>query len=266
MPLKKGQMTIFISRRTQVLTVVLLLHSAQTADAQTVSTPDWSVGDTWVVETRTAPVQERVSNEKTNNIKLLWRFEVVGIDDLRGRPHKQIEVKPIRDGRVNPRIRFWTDAKTGFLSKVERQIPFGGKFRQMVQEYESTIGGYAPAMPEITGLPIDLPAFLPPGSKKIGNFQVVSKSGGQAKRIGGLTFATNIRQSLTKPNQQTVTQSNQGKPASKALLNPDELVEVVIDSQTRKVRQLWKKGANWPEYVDNGRTKSWLLSEKRAKK
>jgi hypothetical protein len=221
------------------------------ADLQHVK-PLWRLGDQWIVETTTLPIQVRDELTQTSRTRpIQWQFTVQrfekAIDDC-----FRIEIRCLLSGPPQPVTTLWIDRQTQTLRQVQTQIPVAGEFRTVVENYETANGQPAPVLGMLTALPVDLPVFQG-GQKGLQKYVYQSWSGpAGTKALGEIGFGQAVEQEVLQPQPEQV----------KSLL-PEEftkdlaerpVVEVRLKGDLRQVRQIWQAGRPWPVYIDNGTT------------
>lgn len=231
--------------------------AAKAAAGPSLPRPSWKVGDRWVVETVTDRVQERGAQvEKSPAVR--WQFEVATIEKLAGRDCFRIEVKCLAQGRFAPDTTLWVDAGTLTLKQLRTQIAVAGQLRTLLESYDTGAQGATPVLSPINALPIDLPAFLPPGSKGLDTFEYTSQplpAGSKDPTI--LRFAHSVKQDVSAAGAKSLERLP--RPYAKDL-EAKPVVEVKLQDQERQVTQLWQQDQPWPLFIDNGRTRATLVS------
>jgi hypothetical protein len=219
--------------------------------------PTWRVGDTWTVETVTERLQERAGNvEKSQAVR--WTFTVAAIEKVAGQDCYRIDVACLAKGRLRPRTSLWCDTRTLGLRQFRTELALAGQTHTILESYEPTAGGASPILTPLNALPIDLPAFLPSGSKGLDAFTYTSQPlPVGAKDPGVLRFLHTVKQDV-------------GPAGAKALdlvperfakdLDQKPIVQVRLQDTERSVIQLWQQDKPWPVYTSNGQTKATLVS------
>lgn len=230
-----------------------------TGAAPVLERPEWKVGDTWVVETATQPVQARevVSADKATRVR--WRFRVAGTESVAARACYRIQIECLAKGALRPETTVWYDKETLFLQQFETQMPSQGAPRLVRESYSVPKGQYAPVLTPLNVLPISLPVFLPEGAKATGDFTYVSQpTPAGAKDVSVIRFSHQVRQTATAPSSKSL---DLYRTASAKAVDGGTLTEIRIQSPDGNLTQLWKKDSPWAVYCDNGRTQSWLVTE-----
>ncbi|MCA9268505.1 MAG: hypothetical protein KDA41_08535 [Planctomycetales bacterium] len=221
--------------------------------------PKWDVGDAWTIETVSQRMQGREENPATAPIPVRWRFQVANVEKLAGRDCYRIEIDCLARGRIRPKSVIWIDEESGFLRQYQTEVAVGGKMRQIVESYDHARGVASPVITPMNALPIVMPAFLPKGSK-VNSFTYTSvplPAGAKTKDLGLISFAQEVSQTSSKAGPKALEIIPRG--LSKSLENKP-VTEVKIGTYNGEVQQLWQSGQPWPVYVDNGRTKAYLVA------
>jgi hypothetical protein len=226
--------------------------------------PTWKAGDSWILVTLTERLQGREKQAAGKAGYIPWKFRVVGIEDVAGRPCYRIDVECLAEGRVRPKSTFWCDQQTLFLRQFQTQMAVGGQYRVVQESYEPGPDGHAPVVTPVNALPVGLPAFLPPGSKRAEkSFRYTSRPlPAGSKSTDVLPFAHEMTQEVRAPSAKSLQQIP--KSYSKALDNKP-VAEVQLKDYRHTVVQLWQQDTPWPVYTDNGRTQAWLMSDKTSR-
>lgn len=222
--------------------------------------PKWSVGDEWVIETQTRPIQGRSADAaEQSSPKIRWTFKVAGIEKVDGADCYRVEIACERNDSVRgPSAVIWCQSDTMFLRQIECQVPAAGQWRTMKESYRHA-DGLAPVLSPINAIPLDLPAFLPAGSKATHFVVESSPKATGAKDVTSLRFARSVQQSVKAPSEELMKSL---PPFAKSIGAP--AMEVILEGPGQKVTQVWKAGAPWPIYSDNGRTHATLIAQKNA--
>lgn len=220
--------------------------------------PRWNLGDGWVVETSTYPMQVRGdAAQLTRSRPIQWQFVVQKYEKVIGDDCYRVAVKCLLPGPAQPTTVLWIDRKTQTLRQVQTQIPAAGRFRTITENYE--FGGQrSPVLGPLTALPIDLPLFQPGGTKGLGKFSYQANVGPAGKKaLGEVGFAYEIEQDISEPAVQQVKGLLPDSFTKDLAVKP--MVEVRMRGAGRQVRQLWQAGQPWPVYAENGATVSRLV-------
>ena len=221
--------------------------------------PSWQVGDSWVVETLTQRVQGREDKTAGREPRVRWEFRVAKIEKVADSDCFRLEVRCLAQGRIRPQSTLWCDQKTLFLRQFETQIAFNGQYRTVQESYSCAKGSTSPVMTFVNVLPVAMPAFLPGGAKGGETFSYVSQPiPPGAKDTGIIRFTHEMKQEQRAPGSKSLDQL---PTASAEKLDAKSAVEVTLADSRRSLVQLWQKGAPWPIYADDGRTKAWLVSK-----
>lgn len=236
-----------------------------TAASAELTRPEWKVGDSWVVETETDPIQGRSALLAAKLPLLKWKFVVAGEDKVQGADCYRIEVACIAGGSPT-KATMWYDKETMFLRQLQTWVYAAGDRQSIVESFAA--GGKAiraPVLPAVNALPLDMPAFPQAGKKSLAGeetfqFKSTPRAAG-AKADDAVAFATQVKQKIGKPDAAGLKAI--GPDRSKSLTAP---VQVDLESSGRSVKQVWQSGRPWPEFSDNGRTRARLLTVERAAK
>lgn len=222
--------------------------------------PNWKPGDSWTVEASTVPPQVR-SDVKPEPVRLRWRFRVARTEKLGGHDCFVVEADCLAGGR-QPKATLWVDQQSLALRQFQTEVPAPGGFRTLTESYEFEGGQPAPVMGPLAALPIDLPVFLPGGTRGLNKFTYEAHSGyAGRKAVGEVGFAVEIEQQVS-PARAEAVKGLVGADYQKSL--PTRPVfEVHLKSAQREVRQVWQAGRPWPIYSNNGVTTARLLESPR---
>ncbi len=222
--------------------------------------PQWNLGDGWVVETVTAPVQVRGDRTqwKTQARPIQWQFAVQKYEKVINDDCYRVEVRCLEDGPSQPVTVLWIDKQSRTLRQIETQFPVAGELRTVVENYQFSSGQPAPVLTPLTALPVELPVFQGDQAKGLQTYSYQVSSGpAGTKALGELDFAYQVEQEVNKPEPDHVKGLVADSFAKDVAVQ--ETVEVRIKGFDRQVRQLWQKGLPWPVYSDNGTTVSRLV-------
>ena len=221
--------------------------------------PQWHVGDRWIVETTTLPVQASLGREATTRGKpISWQFSVRAVERLFDCDCYRIEVRPLPVGSSPSLTTLWVERRSLSLRQVQTQLMVAGQLRRMTESYRFNNGQPAPILGPLTALPLDLPLFTAGRAKGLQRFSYEAVAGPSGRKaLGDLGFLISVEQEIAPATAQR----------AKALLPQDfakdletkPAIEVRLKSRQSQVRQLWKPGCPWPVYVDNGPTVARLV-------
>jgi hypothetical protein len=221
--------------------------------------PRWDLGDQWVVETTSRPIQMRGETDAQTVCRpIQWQFAVQRFEKALADDCYRVEVKCLLEGAPQPTTVLWVDKKSLALRKIETQLPVPDGFQTITQSYEFSSGQPSPVLGPLTALPVDLPLFLGDQTKGMQTFTYETHDGpAETKKVGELGFAYQIEQQVTSVSSEEV----------KGLLNEtftkgltkQPVVEVQLKSGQQQVRQLWQPGLPWPVYSKNGSTECRLV-------
>lgn len=240
-------------------TISVAARAEENDQGANLTRPDWKVGETWTIETLTERIQGREEKTSRDAKPIRWQFRVAKLEDLAGRDCYRIEIECLAKGRIRPKSVVWVDEESGFLRQFETQMAVGGTMRTIRESYDHAKDRPSPVITPINTLPIAMPSFESKGAKA-NEFSYISApmpAGAKSKDLGLISFAHNVNQT-------------QGKASSKALkevpasyskgLEKAPVTQVTIGAHGGEVTQLWQQGKPWPVYVNNGRTKAYLVS------
>ena len=221
--------------------------------------PKWNLGDGWVVETATLPIQVRGNlAQMARSRPIQWQFTVQKYEKVIGDDCYRVVVRCLLPGPKQPTTVLWIDSKTQTLRQVQTEVPVAGQFRMLTESYEFRGGQRSPVLAPLTALPVDLPFFQGNKTKGLEKFTYEANVGPAGKKaLGDLGFAYEVEQDVSEPSAQHV-KSLVPDTFTKDL-NTRPVVEVRLRGPGRQVRQLWQAGQPWPIYTDNGTTTSRLV-------
>ena len=230
-------------------------------EAATLTKPKWEIGQSWTVETVSQRVQGREVEPVRKPVPLRWRFRVAELEQLAGRDCYRIEVQCLARGRIRPKSAIWVDKQSGFMRQYKTQYAVGGKMRSVVESYDHAKGVAAPVIAPISALPIALPAFFARGAK-INSFTYTSApilAGAKAKDLNLVTFAHDVSQTTERARPKSIELIPvDGRPKA---LEDKPVTQVSLTTRAGTVTQLWQQGQPWPVYVDNRKTKAYLVED-----
>lgn len=226
--------------------------------------PKWEVGDQWVVETRTLPIQaRREPTGLTRGRPVPWQFTVQQEEKLIDDCYR-VEIRCLLEGAPQPVTVLWIDKKSGALRQVQTQFPSADGFRTVTESYDSAGAQPSPVLSMLTALPVDLPAFQGNEAKGLEKYGYESRIGpAGVKNPGELGFAFEVEQEVAQPGAEQVKGLLEEDFAKNLAERP--VVEVRLKGVDRQVRQLWQAGLPWPVYADNGTTVARLVKVKPVK-
>lgn len=221
--------------------------------------PQWRVGDRWVVETTTLPLQAPLGQEGAPPVKpVQWQFSVRALERLFDRECYRIEVQPLPIRTPSPVTTFWVDRQSLVLRQVQAQLAVAGRLHTMTESYQFGSGQPTPVQGPLTALPIDLPLFTAGRAKGLQQFAYEAVAGPSGKKaLGDVGFLMSIQQEMVPA---TAEHAKSLLPEGFAkVLDTKPTVEVRLKSIQGRVRQLWRPGCPWPVYADNGPTVARLV-------
>jgi len=224
--------------------------------------PEWEIGDSWVVETLTERVQGREATADPETTRLKWQFRVAKIEKVAGSDCYRVDIQCLAASRVRPRGSIWCDKQTLFLRQFQTQVAFQGRYRTIQESYACAKGATAPVVTFVNVLPLAMPAFPPEGAKAADSFTYTSQPlPAGAKDPGTVRFLHTSTQQVGPVGAKALEAI---PPTYAKSLGTGPLTEVTLEDRRQSVRQLWQPGSPWPVYVENTRTKAWLVSTTRS--
>ena len=216
--------------------------------------PRWELGDRWVVETVSQPLQVRGETSTQPVCRpIQWQFAVQRFEKSLTDDCYRVEINCLAAGAEQPSTVLWIDRKSRALRQIQTQLPVPGGFRTVTQSYEFAGGQPSPVLGPLTALPVDLPLFLGDQAKGMQTFTYETRMGPPGvKNVGELGFAHQIEQQVTPVASSEVKGLLSDSYAKSLTEQPT--VEVRLKAYDRQVRQLWQPGLPWPVYSDSGST------------
>lgn len=247
--------------------------------------PKWKVGDAWTVEvtapsvaltTRPDPDADKeqfkskdapeVAKKRTPPPAVTqYKFSVEASEKVGGAECFRVEVTALPDPKGKPVTKLWYDAKAMTLRQIEAQVPAGGRFATITENYSTDPNAPTPpAIGPLSALPVELPMFVGgrPGEADF-SYQAAGGAAGAKRDLKDLAFAVNIKQKL-EPTTPDEARSLVPKSFTRDL-TAKPLVKVTLKGPERNVTQLWEAGQPWPVFTSSGATTSRLVSVTRAK-
>ena len=221
--------------------------------------PQWQLGDRWIVETRTQPVQTRRGIARQLAVRpIQWQFAVQRFEKTLDQDCYRVEVRCLMPGRPQPVTVLWVDRKSRALRKIQTQVPVPGGFRTMTENYHFAGGQPSPVLGPLSALPVDLPLLMGDQAKGMQKFVYeTNTSPTGVKAVGDLGFAYEVEQQVA-PAQPEQVKGLLSDTFSKDI-GQRSTVEVQLKRFDRQVRQLWQPGLPWPVYTESGSTVSRLV-------
>ena len=249
-----------------VLGAVCLAWAAETSTGGSRSAslqqfrPQWKLGDAWVVETSSLPLQARADlTQMVRSRPIQWQFTVQKYEKIIADDCFRVVVRCLLPGPPQPVTVLWIDRKSQTLRQIQTQIPVAGRFCMMTEDYRAVGAQKSPVLGPLSALPIDLPLFQGNAAKGLESFSYEVNDGpaGKKKALGDVGFIYDVEQAVASPSRQHVKDLvPQGFTKD---LDARPMVEVHMKSAGRQVQQLWQAGLPWPVYADNGTTISRLV-------
>jgi hypothetical protein len=223
--------------------------------------PGWQIGDRWVLETLTERIQGRETKPAGTPPRIRWEFQVTKLEKVSGRDCYRVDIQCLATGRMQPRSTIWCEKETLFLRQFQTQVAVEGQYRTIQESYDCAKGESSPVLASINAVPLAMPAFVRKGAKSIGTFAYQSQPfAAGVKDTGMIRFAHTITQKILPPGAKSLEQLPRSYSKD---LESRPVTEVRLANHQQAVTQLWKKGAPWPVYAENGRTQAWLVSTSR---
>ena len=220
--------------------------------------PHWNVGDRWVVETRTQPIQERrktVAGDKANSVE--WQFSVAALEKIGPREAYRIHVECLLAGPRQANATVWVDRRNLAIHRIQVRLPRPNGFHTVTESYRTASGQSFPVLGPLTALPLDLPVFLE-GEKGVRTFEYEAVAGPPgAKAAGEVGFTCSVEQKEAHVQQTEVQKLLHREFAKNFAREP--VVAVELKSHGRTVRQLWQAGLPWPVFSRSGPTQTRLV-------
>lgn len=248
-----------------VLGAVCLIWAAETPTGSARSAnlqqfrPQWNLGDAWVVETSSLPLQARGDlTQMVRSRPIQWQFTVQKYEKVISDDCFRVVVRCLLAGPPQPVTVLWIDRKSQTLRQIQTQIPVAGRFRTVTEDYLAVGGQKSPVLGPLSALPIDLPFFRGNATKGLESFSYEANDGPAGKKaLGDVGFIYDVEQAVSSPSRQHVKElMPQGFTKD---LDARPMVEIHMKSAGRQVQQLWQAGLPWPVYADNGTTISRLV-------
>jgi hypothetical protein len=217
--------------------------------------PRWQVGQRWIVETTSTPVQTGDAETPVPGKPVKWQFKVAKREKVAGRDCFRVEIT-CQSNEDAPKTTIWVDEKSLALRQVEAGMLVQGEVRMVKERYEFEKGSPSPVVGPLSALPLDLPLFstVRPRSGKYGYKTIALDA--EDKVSDDVPFTVEVEQQLTPANA----------AVARGLLREDDkrdskvsTYEVRLKSPEREVRQLWRPGMPWPSYSSNGSTTARLI-------
>lgn len=217
--------------------------------------PRWQVGQRWIVETISTPIQNADGETPKPGKPVKWQFKVARREQVAGRDCFRVEIT-CQTNEDAPKTTIWVDEKSLALRQVEAGMLVQGEVRMVKERYEFEKGSPSPVVGPLSALPLDLPLFssVRPRSGKYGYKAVALDA--DDKGSEDAPFTVEVEQQITPANA----------AVARGLLNEDDkrdtktsTYEVRLKSPERDVRQLWRPGMPWPSYSSNGSTTARLI-------
>ena len=221
--------------------------------------PRWELGDSWIVETISQPLQMRGEASAESRLRpIQWQFAVQRFEKALSDDCYRLEVKCLAKGVPQPTTVLWVDKKSLAIRQIQTQIPVPEGFQTVTQSYEFSSGQPSPVLGPLSALPLDLPLFSGNQAKGMQTFMYETHTGPPGeKAVGELGFAHQVEQQV-KPVATEQVKGLIHETYTKSLTE-QPVVEVKLKSGEQQVRQLWQPGLPWPVYSKNGSTECRLV-------
>lgn len=210
-----------ITQTVGVLLAMLLVPMAHATEDRTDFRPQWTVGDTWKVQSYSPADQQRGVRIPQS----CWQFEVLQEVKLAGQACFRVRVRRLDDRDDSSAFEFFVAVDSMTLAAAKTPIRLAGRIQWIQESFNTVAGQPAPAAASSTTLPISLPLFQS-ATKDSGVFSY--ETGATAKHqksAGAVRFRHQIRQRIEQTSR-------------------DELT--VLIEGNRAIRQTWRRGLPWP--------------------
>ena len=220
--------------------------------------PKWNLGDGWVVETTSRPVQVRDDLAKADSKPVQWQFAVDRFEKSLDIDCIRLEVRCLDSASGEPRTSLWIDKQSRSIRRFETQMPVPGGFQTVARSFDFPSGQAAPVLGLLSTLPLELPAFTSAEAKGGQSFFYEMRSGpAEAKALGEVGFAYQVEQQVVSPANGQL-KALLGEEFSKDL-ESRPVVEIRLSGHGYAVSQWWRPELPWAVYSDNGTTVSRLV-------
>ena len=103
--------------------------------------PKWELGDQWIVETTSRPLQVRGTAAAEAVCKpIQWQFAVARFEKQLTDDCYRVEVKCLAAGAAQPATVLWIDKQSRAIRQIQTQLPVPGGFRTITYNYEFSSG------------------------------------------------------------------------------------------------------------------------------
>jgi hypothetical protein len=218
--------------------------------------PRWTVGQSWIVETATLPVQAAGDpRDLRRGPPVRWQFTVAKREKVAGKECFRVEIRCTGSEERSPATVLWVDARALALRKFQTELLVQGEWRTVTESYDFEGADAGPVLGPSTALPVDLPLFSSE-KRRSPRFSYVARPGALGKDEG-LAFSIDVDQHLAPARGRDVRDLLREEVPRD--IDAPRAYEVRLRSPEREVLQLWKPGQPWPAYSDNGCTVSRLI-------
>ena len=222
--------------------IFIFFGMAIAQDNISMSPPQWSVGDWWIVESQVYDAGKVVAGSQPGwRPKQAWRFQVEKIDSIGDQPYFVVSVKPINENSSPYSFRFWFRVSDLYVGRQELIHPNPTASKPKVigppvvtKDFSATDA--APFL--LTGFPT-LPMTVPLFNMEEKPFSY---------KAGGRVFQ--LSQELEKVDGLTISEKVDAKLLKKMgadSLNQAMLIKINTKSGIGE-RQYWKDGMPWCIY------------------
>ena len=221
--------------------------------AESLSPPNWSVGQTWSIETESLQPQTDVQDTKWT---AQWRFLVEAIDEFEGSDCYRLVITPLE--QPEPKTTVWVDSRNFMIRRVDSQIPMPEGYVTVSEIYRANQP--VPVIGPLSLIPLALPCFTTEGAKSDSEAETFEYNNSDFDGIKSdlpVSFLTTVSQTVGTPDAESMKQFD-ASPWVKSIDTPDVL-EVKLVTQNETVRQLWDASAPWPVFSENGVSTARLL-------
>lgn len=220
--------------------------------------PKWELGDRWIVETTSRPLQIRGDPSRATSRAIQWQFAVARFEKAIADDCFRIEIRCQETATGEPITVLWIDKRSRTLRQLQTQLPVPGGFQTVTQSFDFPSGQAGPVLGPFSALPVELPSFQAAQAKGAQLYSYTVHDAPQgAKALGDLGFACQVEQ-LVAPA--TAEQLRRLLPQEHAkAIQEQPMVAIELKAQDRTVLQLWQPAMPWPTVSDNGTTTCRLV-------
>ncbi len=213
--------------------MIVLLCASIAAGSESVFSPGWRVGDTWLVK---AVYPSPVADDEWS-APVYWNYRVAG-REMEGAEETYIVDVSEQTGRVGLKARLFYRCADGSLAGVDMEKMSRGKIIGTTLVYEKGV----PAVSERTLIPCDTPVF--PLEEPLSSEYRITRAMG-----GGMKTERIVRQDVRKV------------PDTEGSSSPLFEVRCTDDKGSTLFLQRWSSHYPWPLYGENRNMRYWLVTE-----